>query len=39
VQSYYEQADDKRAALREILTMTDPPAFLQASGYEHRLAN
>lgn len=35
VQAYYERAQDKRAALREILAMTDPAAFLEASGYPH----
>lgn len=37
VQAYYERADDKRAAIREILAMTDPEEFLKRSGYEARL--
>jgi hypothetical protein len=36
-QSYYEQAEDKRAAFREIIAMTDPVAFLEASGYGQHL--
>lgn len=32
-QAYYERAEDKRAAVREMLEMTDPDALLQASGY------
>ena len=31
--AYYERADDKREAIREILTIRDFPAFLAASGY------
>lgn len=34
VKSYYERAADKRAALRDILQMTDPHAFLAASGWQ-----
>ena len=33
VKSYYHHARDKRQALREILEMTDPHAFLAASGW------
>jgi len=33
VKSYYQHADDKRRALREILEMTDPKAFLAKSGW------
>jgi hypothetical protein len=33
VKSYYQHADDKRRALREILEMTDPRAFLAKSGW------
>ena len=33
VQAYYEQADDKQQAIREILAMTDPKALLDVSGY------
>jgi hypothetical protein len=35
-QSFYEQAEERRAALREIMAMTDPQSFLAASGYERR---
>lgn len=31
--AYYERASDKRQALREILEMTDPAAFLASSGW------
>jgi len=31
--SYYQHADDKRVALREILQMTDPKAFLAKSSW------
>jgi len=34
VKSYYQHATDKRAALREILEMTDPKAFLAKSGWQ-----
>lgn len=34
VKAYYEGADDKRAAIRDILTIDDFPAFLRASGYD-----
>jgi hypothetical protein len=33
VKSYYQHAPDKRAALREILEMSDPPLFLSKSGW------
>jgi uncharacterized protein YjaZ len=33
VKSYYEHAADKRQALREILQMSDPKAFLAKSGW------
>jgi hypothetical protein len=33
VKSYYRQAADKRRALRDILQMTDPKAFLAKSGW------
>jgi len=33
VKSYYQHADDKRRAFREILEMTDPKAFLAKSGW------
>jgi hypothetical protein len=33
VKSYYQHATDKRRALREILEMTDPHAFLARSGW------
>lgn len=33
VKSYYQHANDKRRALREILQMTDPKAFLGKSGW------
>lgn len=33
VQAYYERSDDKQTAIREIVAMTDPVAFLEASGY------
>lgn len=33
VKTYYQQASDKRKALRDILEMTDPPAFLARSGW------
>ena len=31
--AYYQRASDKRAALREILEMTDPKALLAKSGW------
>ena len=33
VESYYEHAPDKRRALREIIGMKDPKAFLAGSGW------
>lgn len=33
VKAYYQRADDKDAALREILRMRDPEAFFAASGW------
>lgn len=36
-QAYHDQAGDKRAAIRDIVAMTDAAAFLEASGYERRL--
>jgi uncharacterized protein YjaZ len=33
VKTYYRNATDKRQALREILEMTDPKAFLERSGW------
>jgi hypothetical protein len=33
VKSYYDRTSDKRQALREILQMTDPKAFLAKSGW------
>ena len=33
VKSYYQHADDKRRAFREILEMSDPKAFLAKSGW------
>jgi hypothetical protein len=33
VKAYYENADDKGQALREILSVTDYPNFLEKSGY------
>jgi hypothetical protein len=33
VKAYYQHSTDKRRALREILQMTDPHAFLKASGW------
>lgn len=35
-QAYYDQVEDKRAAIRDIVATTDPAAFLEASGYEQR---
>jgi hypothetical protein len=34
VHTFYERADDKAEAVRRILSITDYPAFLAASGYE-----
>ena len=33
VKAYYDNADDKRRAVREILAVTDYPAFLDNSRY------
>jgi hypothetical protein len=33
VQAYYQRSADKQAAIRDIVAMTDPVAFLRASGY------
>ena len=33
VKAYYDRADDKRRAVREILAVTDYPAFLEKSRY------
>jgi Predicted Zn-dependent protease (DUF2268) len=33
VKSYYQRASDKRVAVREILQLTDPKAFLSKSGW------
>jgi hypothetical protein len=33
VETFYESADDKAAAAREILSITDYKAFLERSGY------
>lgn len=38
-QAYYEQAEDKDAAIVEILTTRDVNAFLDASGYADRFAD
>jgi hypothetical protein len=35
--AYYENADDKEQAIRDILSVTDYPAFLERSGYEPRI--
>ena len=32
--AYYENADDKEQAIRDILSVTDYPAFLERSGYQ-----
>jgi hypothetical protein len=37
VQTYYEAAPDKQEAVRRILSVTDYPQFLKASGYEARV--
>lgn len=38
VQAYYQNASDKDQAVKEILGVTDYPAFLERSGYEERFA-
>jgi hypothetical protein len=35
--SYYDQADDKRQVINDILALTDFDAFLEASGYAERV--
>jgi hypothetical protein len=37
-QAYYERAEDKAAAIRAIIGMTDAEAFLRASGYAEKMA-
>ena len=37
--TYYEQADDKRQAVRDLLEMRDPEAILIQSGYPERFAD
>ena len=37
VEAYYEQASDKRKAVRKIMAITDYPAFLESSGYSGRV--
>ncbi len=38
VEAYYENAKDKKSAVREILSVTDYPAFLEKSGYAAKFA-
>ncbi|MDX1741646.1 MAG: hypothetical protein R3178_10145, partial [Rhodothermales bacterium] len=38
VKSYYDRAADKAEAVRQILSVTDYPAFLAASGYGEQFA-
>ncbi|NIM52745.1 MAG: hypothetical protein GTN78_05445 [Gemmatimonadales bacterium] len=38
VKAYYEQAPDKKGAVRDILSVTDYPVFLELSGYAKRFA-
>ena len=38
VKTYYQQASDKKKALREILEMTDPRSFLAESGWHPGIA-
>ena len=38
IKSYYQHASDKRQALRQILEMTDPKAFLADSGWYQGIA-
>jgi uncharacterized protein YjaZ len=35
-QAYYDHSGDEQAAIREILTLQDPHAFLEKSGYARR---
>ncbi len=39
VEAYHDRAEDKDAAIREILSVTDYPAFLEESGYAKRFAD
>lgn len=39
VQSYYEKAQDKDQAIREIMAVTDYPTFLKKSGYGNDLVD
>ncbi len=39
VEAYYNRCEDKVAAIREILSVTDYPAFLEKSGYAKRFAD
>ena len=39
VQAYYDNADDKAQAVREILSVIDSPAFLEKSGYAKKFAD
>jgi hypothetical protein len=36
-QAYHEQIGNQQTAIRDIIAMTDPEAFLQASGYAERM--
>jgi hypothetical protein len=38
VASFYENAEDKGAAIRELLAIVDPEAFLDKSGYRDKFA-
>lgn len=37
VQAYYENTENRKAAVHDILSMTDPEEFLRTSGYERRV--
>ena len=37
VEAYHDRAEDKPEAVREILAITDYPAFLERSGYAKQL--
>jgi len=39
VEAYYNRSEDKSVAVREILSVTDYPAFLEQSGYAKQFAN
>jgi hypothetical protein len=39
VEAYYNRAENKNEAVREILAVTDYPAFLKRSGYADRFAD